>query len=164
MARDLRSVGEPEPTKEYVTAVTNLIMDAIHADMHAPYAPAHQIPRDVGSASALHEYIDANYYYAWYVVPNPAGTCSCDDAQEATWFHADACPTQSPLPGWWEADTDTTIATVDTPRYAPGFAWDYILGHAIIANAVDAELQREAREIKAGTLAVAPGEVLIADL
>lgn len=87
--------GGNEHMSNNVGKLADLIMAAVHEDMQQPFPWGKQIPRDVGSFSALHDYCDANDYLLEYIPWGNLPECNCDWNRNLLKYHADECMTQS---------------------------------------------------------------------
>lgn len=111
------------------------IMAEIHDDMRAPFHWGKQIPRNVGSFSALHDYCDANMYLI-DAVPDLGPACDCDMSARVPSFYE---------PGEFVEDhTDACAVRSDAYERAQD-AWNDLLN--AVSNEVDRRLAAEATVI-----------------
>lgn len=92
-----------KPDAATVTRYADALMTEIHDDMREPFPWGKHLPRNVGSFSALHDYLDANCYLL-DLVPRPAPECDCDmsarvpslyDPSKLLEDHTEGCATNS---------------------------------------------------------------------
>src|SRR5215472_7542234 len=71
------------------------VMEEIHRDMQQPFPWGKQIPRNVGSFSALHDYCDANEYLLAIEPGDNVPECDCPASRDSRLYHSESCMTQT---------------------------------------------------------------------